>query len=133
MAMTQIPKKKFQMTNIKCQMPNREKHIRTGFGIWNFSLGISFIYICGILSIIFAAASCSGNEQANDNSKKVMIDSAFAAQQAMNEKFPQRSKDTLHMLALPPVFEGDIVFQNLDNPLCNHISDIFKSKYNNVA
>lgn len=80
----------------------------------------------------FLGASCSDDTPAKDNNT-VMIDSAFAAQKAMSDKFPTRSKDTLHMLALPPVFEGDLVFQNLDNPFCKHVSEVFGSKYNNVG
>jgi hypothetical protein len=61
------------------------------------------------------------------------MDSSYAARKVMQDSFPNRSNDTMHMIALPPVMEGDLVFQILDNPFCNRYGKIFGSKYNNIG
>lgn len=44
-----------------------------------------------------------------------------------------RSDDTIHMITLPTVFDGDIVFQNLNHPIARNLGTISGSKYNHCG
>ncbi len=75
--------------------------------------------------------SCrNGNSEANADSLRT--DSALKAQAAM-PKIITRSKDTLHMVTLPPVMEGDIVFQIDTSEQCKAFGAATGSKYNNMG
>jgi hypothetical protein len=67
------------------------------------------------------------------NADSLAADSALKAQQSITVPKTERSDDTLHMVALPPVFEGDLVFQNRDDEQLLLFGKAMKSKYNNVG
>ncbi len=87
------------------------------------------------VALFFIAAcllsSCS-EEVKPVNKDSLAEDSAFKARPGMIPK-TERSPDTLHMVALPPVFEGDLVFQNLGDEQLMAFGEATRSKYNNVG
>jgi hypothetical protein len=77
--------------------------------------------------------SCGDDKSVNNDSLRA--DSALKAQQMKDSAPPPVavSKDTMHLTALPPVFEGDIVMQISEDPMLVAFGDACKSKYNNAG
>jgi hypothetical protein len=84
--------------------------------------------------LLLTLASCN-NEEKPEKDNGATIDSAFAAQQKMagNDSMPARARDTMHMVALPPVMAGDLVFQVMKDEHGNAMTAATGSKYNNVG
>jgi hypothetical protein len=77
--------------------------------------------------------SCGDDKSVNSDSLRA--DSALKAQQMKDTAPPPVavSKDTMHLTALPPVFEGDIVMQISEDPMLVAFGNACKSKYNNAG
>jgi hypothetical protein len=87
-----------------------------------------------ILIIAVALAGCAQEPEKAADSSPFTIDSAFAAQQKMNAQLGDKTKtDTIHSVALPPVEEGDIIFQNRNDDRGKLMTALTGSKYNNVG
>jgi hypothetical protein len=76
--------------------------------------------------------SCS-NDQSQEKIDSLKTDSALKAQTALVVPRDSVSKDTMHMVALPPVSEGDIVMQNSDDPKMVEFGNVCGSKYNHCG
>lgn len=79
-----------------------------------------FIYSCG-----------NGKPAVNEDSLKA--DSALKAQMAFVPPKTDRVKDTFHMVTLPPVMEGDLLFQIDTSEQCMAFGNATHSKYNNIG
>jgi hypothetical protein len=78
-------------------------------------------------------AGCADDQPAAD-SQSFQMDSAFKAQETVRKEIEaNRSKDTTKLVALPPVFEGDLVFQVNDDPVSLEWQKATGSKYSNVG
>lgn len=76
--------------------------------------------------------SCSG-DQSDEKADSLKTDSALKAQLAITVPPDSVNKDTVQMVALPPVFEGDIVMQNSSDPEFVEFGKICGSKYNHCG
>ncbi len=83
-----------------------------------------------LFGFIILAISCGDNKPAV-NSDSLKTDSALKAQLTKND-IPV-STDTVNMTALPPVFEGDIVMQNSEDPQHIAFGKACGSKYNHAG
>jgi hypothetical protein len=99
-------------------------------------MALSLLYTMKNAALLFIATcllfSCNEETKPVINKDSLAEDSAFKARPGMIPK-TERSPDTLHMVALPPVFEGDLVFQNLGDEQLMAFGEATKSKYNNVG
>lgn len=87
-------------------------------------------FLPAFLCLLFA--SCGG-EHSEAYLDSLRTDSAIKAQLAYTVPRDSVSKDTVHMVAMPPVFEGDIVMQNSDDPALVEFGKICGSKYNHCG
>lgn len=86
--------------------------------------------LAAILVLFFACEE----EKKEDKNGLAQVDSAFAAQQKIQQDMKDhRSTDTLHMVGLPPVFEGDIVFQQNEDAQSLAWQKATGSKYSNAG
>ncbi|HEU4717541.1 MAG TPA: YiiX/YebB-like N1pC/P60 family cysteine hydrolase, partial [Bacteroidia bacterium] len=85
--------------------------------------------------LLALAVSCGENSKPADQQKNV--DSAITAQENSTKPIaPQdipRSTDTVKMVALPPVMEGDIIFQTWNSDQSDEMEEASGSKYNSVG
>ena len=83
-------------------------------------------------TISFFIFSC-GDGKPVVNTDSIRADSAVKAQLAIKPDSAIKTKDTMHMVALPPVMEGDLVFQIDTSEQCMAFGKATGSKYNNVG
>ncbi len=87
-----------------------------------------------ILSVFFF--SCTGNEK-EINTDSLKTDSILKIQQTQNTPTigppVATNPDTIHQVALPSVFEGDIIMINLSDPQSLDFGKATKSKYNHAG
>jgi Permuted papain-like amidase enzyme, YaeF/YiiX, C92 family len=88
-----------------------------------------------LMPLLFLIAACS-----NERNPQQKADSAKQAGEALLESLTEndsmkniRSEDTIHMITLPTVFDGDIVFQNLNHPIAKSLGAMSGSKYNHCG
>lgn len=91
-------------------------------------------FFSGLLA--FTLFSC-GNGKPDVNTDSLRADSALKAQNPVSQRdslMPvTHSTDTTHMVALPPVMEGDLVFQEMDDAQSQAFGKTSRSKYNNIG
>ena len=83
-------------------------------------------------AIAYCVASC-GNGKTDAQTDSAKTDSALKAQMAFVPPKTDRVKDTFHMVTLPPVMEGDILFQIDTSEQCLAFGQATHSKYNNIG
>jgi hypothetical protein len=88
-----------------------------------------FLFLIPVSLLIF---SC-GSDKPEVNIDSLRTDSALKAQGSMKPDIQTRSKDTMHMVTLPPVMEGDLVFQIDTSEQCMAFGKASGSKYNNIG
>lgn len=88
------------------------------------------IFIFSVLAIGFF--SCT-EETKTVNTDSLRTDSALKAQVKKDTLIIPHSTDTMHAIALPPVMEGDLVFQISEDEQSVAFGNACKSKYNNIG
>lgn len=92
---------------------------------------IKYIPVLFVLAFL-----CSCEEKANSgdstDSTKMQVQKPMSQSDSLAMLLNQHSKDTTHLYALPPVFDGDIVFQN-DSVNGKYMQEAAKGKYNHCG
>lgn len=91
------------------------------------------ISVTGILLFAFLFFSCETATEETGGASTFQIDSAFAAQQKAKLETPVVKEDTTNRKPLPPVMEGDLIFQVSKNERAKVFQLASGSKYSNVG
>lgn len=94
-------------------------------------LNSSFAFLFSVL-IMASLFSCETETEPKETTT-YQIDSAFAAQQLAKANAPAVTEDTAGIKDLPPVFEGDLIFQISKNEKAKALQLACASKYSNVG
>ena len=86
-----------------------------------------------ILSVVFSSLISCETETKPEETTTFQIDSAFAAQQKALAEATEVRNDSLKSEGLPPVFEGDLIFQISKNEKAKALQLASSSKYSNVG